>query len=231
MQEILLTEDDETIALGLGYSLSQSGFSVTVCPNAAAAFQMLRERSFDLVLLDLTLPDGSGYEICRRIRAGEDIGPNSRKLPVIFLTACEEEVNIIMGLDMGADDYVTKPFRIGELLSRIRSVLRRCQPEGDTLFSVGQVTVDIQHGKVFRSGQEVFLTALEYKLFLTMIHNRGRVLSRNQLLEGIWDIAGDFVNDNTLSVYIKRLREKLEEDPQKPEVIKTVRGLGYKVGD
>ena len=192
---------------------------------------MLREQSFDLALLDLTLPDGSGYEICRRIRAGEDIGPNSRKLPVIFLTACEEEVNIIMGLDMGADDYVTKPFRIGELLSRIRSVLRRCQPEGDTLFSVGQVTVDIQHGKVFRSGQEVFLTALEYKLFLTMIHNRGRVLSRNQLLEGIWDIAGDFVNDNTLSVYIKRLREKLEEDPQKPEVIKTVRGLGYKVGD
>ncbi len=231
MQEILLTEDDETIALGLEYSLSQSGFSVTVCPNATSTFHMLRERTFDLALLDLTLPDGNGYEICRRIRAGADTGPNSRQLPVIFLTACEEEVNIIMGLDMGADDYVTKPFRIGELISRIRSVLRRSRPEDEALFSVGQVTVDIRHGKVFRGGQEVFLTALEYKLFLTMVHNRGQILSRSQLLEGIFDVAGDFVNDNTLSVYIKRLREKLEEDPQNPEVIKTVRGLGYKVGD
>ena len=136
-----------------------------------------------------------------------------------------------MGLDMGADDYITKPFRVRELISRIRCVLRRCQTGGEAVCRLGNVTVDLSRGKVYKNGQDVFLTAMEYKLLLTLVNNRGRVLSREQLLEGIWDIAGDFVNDNTLSVYIKRLREKLEDDPQEPSVIKTVRGRGYQIDD
>lgn len=231
MQKILLVEDDDTIAVGLQYSLTQNEFAVTVCRSVEEAKHALYSTVFDLALLDLTLPDGSGYDICRQIRSGTRIGSNKEALPVIFLTACEEEVNIVMGLDMGADDYITKPFRVRELISRIRCVLRRCQTGGEAVCRLGNVTVDLSRGKVYKNGQDVFLTAMEYKLLLTLVNNRGRVLSREQLLEGIWDIAGDFVNDNTLSVYIKRLREKLEDDPQEPSVIKTVRGRGYQIDD
>ena len=230
MQRILLVEDDGTIAVGLEYSLTQHGLAVTVCRSAEEARRALCSTVFDLALLDLALPDGSGYDICRQIRAGVQIGGNNESLPVIFLTACEEEVSIVMGLDMGADDYITKPFRVRELISRIRSVLRRCQGGGESVCRFGNVTVDLGRGKVCKDGRDVFLTAMEYKLLLTLVSNRGRVLTREQLLEGIWDIAGDFVNDNTLSVYIKRLREKLEDDPQSPVMIETVRGRGYRIG-
>ena len=224
MQKILLVEDDAAIVAGLQYSLLQNDFETKICRTAAEARVALSEETYDLALLDLTLPDGSGYDICRTIKSG-----GLADMPVIFLTACEEEVNIVMGLDMGADDYITKPFRIRELISRIRSVLRRCQTGGDSVCRIGNITADISRGKVCKNGQDVFLTALEYKLFLTLLTNRGAILSREQLLEGIWDIAGDFVNDNTLSVYIKRLREKLEDNPQEPKLIRTVRGLGYKI--
>ncbi len=226
MMKILLTEDDGAIALGLEYSLRQEGFSVRTCSTCGEALAALAEEPFGLLLLDLSLPDGSGYDVCRAAKAAGD-------LPVIFLTACDDEVNVVMGLDMGADDYITKPFRIRELVSRIRSVLRRYgkAEAAPGQLQVGPVTIQPAQAKVLKDGREILLTALEYRLLLTLASRPGQVLTRAQLLEGIWDIAGDFVNDNTLTVYIKRLREKLEDDPANPAIIKTVRGLGYKAGD
>ena len=224
--KLLVVEDDKTIAQGLEYSLQQEGYTVILCSDVATGRRALTEHSFDLCLLDLTLPDGSGYELCRLAREKWDI-------PAIILTACDEEVNVVMGLELGADDYITKPFRVRELLARIKTVLRRYQ-KGSTaqhMIELDHVRINTLDAKVYKNGQEVFLTALEYRLLLTFTQNEGRVLSRNQLLEGIWDVAGNFVNDNTLTVYIKRLRDKLEEDPQNPSIIKTVRGLGYKVGE
>lgn len=224
--KLLVVEDDKTIALGLEYSLLQEGYQIVLCHDVASGRAAFHEYRFDLCILDLTLPDGSGYELCKLARERWDT-------PVIILTACDEEVNIVMGLEMGADDYITKPFRIRELTARIRTVLRRCQKEAGAknILELGNIRINTLDAKVYKAGQEIYLTALEYRLLLTFASNEGQVLSRNQLLEGIWDVAGDFVNDNTLTVYIKRLREKLEEDPQNPVIIKTVRGLGYKVGE
>lgn len=224
MEHILLVEDDRAIVMGLTYSLEQEGYQVTVQEDCPSALKVLEEQTFDLCLLDLTLPGGSGYDVCRRVK---ELGDT----PVIFLTAMDDEVNVVMGLDMGADDYITKPFRVRELLSRIRSVLRRARRGGENLhqLAIGSLTVNTQEARVWKRGEEVFLTALEYRLLLTFLNHPGQVLTRSQLLEGIWDVAGDFVNDNTLTVYIKRLREKLEDTPQAPQIIKTVRGVGYKL--
>lgn len=224
MEHILLVEDDRAIVMGLTYSLEQEGYQVTVQEDCPSALKVLEEQTFDLCLLDLTLPGGSGYDVCRRVK---ELGDT----PVIFLTAMDDEVNVVMGLDMGADDYITKPFRVRELLSRIRSVLRRAHRGGENLhqLTIGSLTVNTQEARVWKRGEEVFLTALEYRLLLTFLNHSGQVLTRSQLLEGIWDVAGDFVNDNTLTVYIKRLREKLEDNPQAPQIIKTVRGVGYKL--
>ena len=226
--KILLVEDDKTIASGLEYSLQQDQFSTVLCYDVASAKKVLTEQlyAFDLCLFDLSLPDGSGYELCKIVKEQSDI-------PVIFLTAIDDEVNVVMGLDMGADDYITKPFRIRELLSRIKSVLRRYHKQTQTksIIEIDNVRINTLEGKVYKNGYEVPLTALEYRLLLIFANHIGQVLSRSQLLERIWDVAGDFVNDNTLTVYIKRLREKLEDHPQDPTIIKTVRGLGYKVGD
>jgi len=222
----LLVEDDKTIASGLEYSLEKEGFSTVLCHNVASGKKAFLENKFDLCLLDLSLPDGSGYDLCKFIRQESEV-------PIIFLTACDDEVNVVMGLDMGADDYITKPFRLRELISRIKSVLRRYNKEDDSnkIIKLNNLIINTLEAKVYKNGQEVNLTALEYRLLLIFANNKGQVLSRSQLLERIWDVAGDFVNDNTLTVYIKRIREKLEDDPQKPTIIKTVRGLGYKVGD
>jgi DNA-binding response OmpR family regulator len=191
-----------------------------------AGKKALTENKFDLCLFDLTLPDGSGYDLCKMARERWDI-------PVIILTACDEEVNVVMGLELGADDYITKPFRVRELIARIKSVLRRYQKESNlkNIIELEDIKINTMDAKVTKKGQEINLTALEYRLLLTFVNHEGHILTRNQLLEGIWDVAGDFVNDNTLTVYIKRLRDKLEADPQNPTFIKTVRGLGYKVGD
>lgn len=171
--------------------------------------------------MDLTLPDGSGYDVCKRIK---EIGD----FPVIFLTAYDDEVNVVMGFELGADDYITKPFRLKELLVRIKSVFRRYNNEnGDGKINIKDLLVNTNEAKVYKNGNEIILTALEYKLLLILLNNRGCVLSRTQLLENIWDVAGDFVEDNTLTVYIKRLRDKIEENPTEPVYIKTVRGLGY----
>ncbi|NLP35509.1 MAG: response regulator transcription factor [Clostridiales bacterium] len=222
-RKLLLVEDDLAIAMGLEYSLQQENYQVTICNSVASAMASIASETYDLALLDISLPDGNGFDICKKLK---ELGDT----PVIFLTARDDEGSVVMGLDIGADDYITKPFRIRELQSRIRSVLRRSakQVSGD-IIQYGNVTVNITDGKVMKNGQDIFLTALEYRLLLTLINNEGRVVSRNQLLEGIWDVDGDFVNDNTLTVYIKRLREKIEDDPQKPVIIKTIRGFGYQI--
>jgi len=224
MQQILLVEDDKTIAMGLSYSLEEEGYGVTTRHDAASALRELRDRGFDLAILDVSLPDGNGYDVCRAIKAGSDT-------PVIFLTVYSEESNVVMGLDMGADDYVAKPFRLREFLSRVRTVLRRAGGEGKDEIYIGNLVVHIKQAKVTKNGVEIPLTALEYRLLLTLATNRGQLLTRNRLLEDIWDIGGDYVNDNTLTVYIKRLRSKIEDDPQTPTFIHTVRGLGYRMGD
>ncbi len=221
-QQLLIVEDDNSIAVGLEYSLRQEGFDVTICAGVHEALGALQAQRFALAVLDLSLPDGSGYDICRAIKERED-------LPVIFLTARDDETSVVMGLDMGADDYITKPFRIRELVSRIRSVLRRAG-KGGGMYEFGSVQIHPSLGKVFKNGQDVFLSALEYRLLMILVNHAGHILSRNQLLESIWDVSGDFVNDNTLTVYIKRLREKIEDDPQNPVIIETVRGLGYRIG-
>ena len=222
MDKILIVEDDGMIASGLIYALEQEGFAAENAASCEAAQKCYAPGKFTMAILDITLPDGTGYDVCRMIKSRED-------LPILFLTACDDEVNVVMGLDMGADDYITKPFRIRELISRIKSILRRYgkQSGDENIFRAGNVTVDLKKAKVMKNQKEVILTAMEYRLLLTLINHRGQVLSRSQLLEGIWDVAGDFVNDNTLTVYIKRIREKLEDDPAAPKLIKTVRGLGY----
>ena len=226
MIRILVVEDDKTIALGIEYTLKQEGFEVIVCYNAEETRSWICNSEFSLAILDLALPDGDGYELCKLIRDKSDT-------PVIFVTACDDEVNVVMGLDMGADDYITKPFRVKELLSRIKSVLRRYnkQAEQATEITLGNIKINTLEARVYKNSESIFLTTLEYKLLLTLANSQGQVLSRNQILEGIWDVAGDFVNDNTLTVYIKRLREKIEDDPQNPQIIKTIRGLGYRIGD
>ena len=223
--KILVVEDDLSIAMGIEYSLGQEGYEVKVCGNVAEGKAYIENEVVDLCLLDLTLPDGSGYELCK-------VAKENRDIPVIFLTACDDEVNVVMGLDMGADDYVTKPFRIRELISRIKSVLRRHNKTDSkkSIFNYNNIRINTLEAKVYKNNKEVQLTALEYRLLLTFITHEGQALSRNQLLEGIWDIAGDFVNDNTVTVYIKRLRDKLEDDPGNPTFITTIRGIGYKVG-
>ena len=229
---IFLLEDDDAIGMGLKYSLEKEGYNVTLTKTAAQAKELFEEKKNDLCILDINLPDGNGYEVCKYIKEKEDV-------PVIFLTASDAEVNVVMGLEMGADDYVCKPFRVGELMARIKTVLRRAgknqsvQEANDKIIKINNVNIYTNEAKVTitkeTTGEEeqVELTALEYRLLLTFCNNRGTVLSRNKLLEDMWDVSGDFVNDNTLTVYIKRLRDKIEKDPAKPEIIKTVRGLGY----
>lgn len=217
---VFLLEDDEAIGIGLKYSLENDGYTVTIATSVKSAFEIINKEKFALYILDLTLPDGSGYDVCKKIKSIGDF-------PVIFLTAYDDEVNVVMGLELGADDYISKPFRVKELIARIKSVLRRYNRESKGIIKIGNVLINTNKATVFKNGREVILTAMEYKLFLILLNNRGNILSRNKLLEYIWDVEGDFVNDNTLTVYIKRLRDKIEDDPSAPMIIKTIRGLGY----
>jgi DNA-binding response OmpR family regulator len=223
--KILLVEDDRAIVAGLTYLFEEEGFESLVCGDYSQALEAIRTEDFDLALLDVSLPDGSGYDLCKAIKTKAEI-------PVIMLTAMDSEVNVVMGLDIGADDYITKPFRVRELISRINSVLRRYKKSesAHSQLSLGDVVIDQNKARVTKGGEELQLTALEYKLLLVFANYPGRVFSRNQLLEQLWDVGGDFLNDNTITVYIKRLREKIEDDPQEPKLILTVRGLGYKSG-
>ena len=221
MTKILLVEDDSTIVENLCEFLTEEGFSVTAVPGQRQALEILESDSFDLVLLDISLSDGNGFAVCSYVKQNTDT-------PVIFLTASGDEYSVVSGLDMGADDYISKPFRPRELVSRIGVVLRRTG-RAQAVLEAGDITIDTMKATVRREGEEIFLSALEYRLLLILFQNKGMVLTREKLLEAIWDVAGEFVNDNTLTVYIKRLREKIEKDPAHPEIIKTIRRMGYGV--
>ena len=220
MEKLLLVEDDPTLIRMLTSFLTTENFQITSVTGQKAAAETMEVDRPDLALVDISLAEGNGFAVCANAK---ELG-----IPVIFLTASSDEFSVVTGLDMGADDYISKPFRPRELVSRIRSVLRRTGKR-QSVITLGNLTVDTDKGTVMRDGKEVYLSALEYKLFLVFLNNRGQVLTRDKLLEEIWDSAGDYVGDNTLTVYIKRLREKIETDPQNPEFIKTVRGLGYRL--
>ena len=220
MDRLLLVEDDPTLIRMLTEFLTTENFRVTSVTGQRAACEKLEIQNLDLALVDISLSDGNGFAVCA---LAKELG-----VPVIFLTASGDEYSVVTGLDMGADDYISKPFRPRELVSRIRSVLRRAGKR-QSIICLGNLVVDTNKGTVARNGQDVYLSALEYRLLLVFLNNRGQVLTRDKLMEEIWDCAGDYVGDNTLTVYIKRLREKIEADPQNPTLIKTVRGLGYKL--
>lgn len=222
MNRILIVEDDRDIVSNLEVLLRAEGFVVkTVCSRRDAQ-KATEGENFDLILLDLNLPDGNGYSFCAMIKKERDI-------PVIMLTAMGDESSIVTGFQLGADDYVVKPFKPLELVSRIKNILRR-YGKTPAVIRVEDLTVDTLKASVYKNGKEIILSALEYRLLLIFLNHQGEVLSRTRLLNEIWDAAGDYVNDNTLTVYIKRLREKIEDNPADPRIIKTVRGLGYKVG-
>jgi len=220
MKKILLVEDNETIIMGLKYSLEQENFQIISSKTRKEAENIIIKEKIDLVLLDVTLPDGNGFDICKIIKGKLDI-------PVIFLTAQDEETSVVGGLDLGADDYIVKPFRTRELISRINSVLRRYDKniEKSNMIQYKDIKIDTDMAKVYKNDEEIIFTSLEYKILLMLFSNQNKLITREQLLDKIWDIAGNFVNDNTLTVYIKRIRQKLGDE----DVIKTVRGLGYRI--
>ena len=220
MDKLLLVEDDATLIRMVRDYLPSDGFLVCAVTGQTAAQAAMDREKPDLALVDISLAEGNGI--------GVFADAKSRGIPVIFLTASSDEFSVVTGLDMGADDYISKPFRPRELVSRIRNVLRRTKKR-TSIISLGDLTIDTDRGNVHRGGQEVYLSALEYKLLLVFLQHRGQILTRERLLEEIWDCAGDFVSDNTLTVYIKRLREKIEPEPQNPRFIRTVRGLGYRL--
>ena len=220
MTHILLVEDDETIVSTLKDFLYSEGFVADSTDSQSEAVKLLEKNEYDIALLDVSLKEGNGFSLCSAIKS-------TKELPVIFLTASGDEFSVVTGLDLGADDYIAKPFRPRELVSRINSVLRRCGKR-QRYFDIDNVRVDLEKGVVYKNNADVYLSALEYRLFLAFINSGGKILSRSRLLEEIWDVAGDFVNDNTLTVYIKRLRDKIEDDPANPKLIVTVRGMGYR---
>lgn len=224
MKKILLLEDNYAITMGLKYSLEQEGFEIDIAKDVKSALKSLNEDIYSIYLLDITLPDGNGFEVCKQIKAKFD-------RPVIFLTARDEETNVVLGLDMGADDYVTKPFRIRELISRINRILSRYDKGIDksNILKYNDIEINVGKCKVTKAGEEIVFTSLEYKILLLLFSNVGNLVTRDQLLDKIWDMAGNFVNDNTLTVYIKRIREKLNDKEGK--TIQTIRGIGYRVGD
>lgn len=223
MIKLLLAEDDSVIAGTLTELLNREGFSVDAAAGQRQALALLEAGKYDLALLDVSLADGNGFALCAAIKAERD-------LPVLFLTAADDEFSVVTGLELGGDDYIAKPFRPRELVSRIRNVLRRYGREARPA-ELGGVRVDTAKGVATKDGQELSLSPLEYRLLLLFLNNQGVTLTRARLLDELWDLAGDYVSDNTLTVYIKRLREKLGDDPQEPRLIRTVRGVGYRAGD
>lgn len=223
MSRILLVEDDLNLIDGLKYFITKNGFETDVARTVKEALSCYSDGKYDLLLLDLTLPDGSGFEICKKVRLTSDV-------PIIFLTASDEEVNVVMGLDIGGDDYITKPFRLNELMSRIKALIRRTKTfkKEEAEIKSNGVTIEILNNRALKNGQILELTAAEYKLLCFLMKNPNIVLTREKILDKLWDGNGDFVDDNTLSVYIRRLRSKIEDDPNHPQMLVTVRGMGYK---
>ncbi|WP_411335741.1 response regulator transcription factor [Ruminococcus gauvreauii] len=222
MKQIFLVEDDKAIARNLILLLRSEDFTVTHVSTRSEAIAALAGNNFDLALVDISLPDGNGFTVCTEIKENQEI-------PVIFLTASGDEASVVTGLNMGADDYITKPFRPRELVARIKAALRKSGRLG-SVFEICGLYVDTTSGVVKKNDSEVYLSALEYRLLLVFISNPKSIITRGRLLDELWDAAGEFVNDNTLTVYIKRLREKIEDDPANPQIILTVRGTGYRLG-
>ena len=219
--KILIIEDDSTIRSGLKYCLEAEGYEIEESSTANESLKKIN--SSDLILLDVNLPDNSGFELLPEIK-------KIKNVPIIFLTANDLETSIVMGLDMGADDYITKPFRTRELISRIKNVLRRSTQIQDKI-NIKNITIDLQQAKVFKNNQDLGLTAIEYKILLILAINRNQILSREKILASIWDVNEEYVYDNTLTVYIKRIREKIEDNPSNPQIIETIRSKGYRIGD
>lgn len=212
-----------SLIYGLEYSIQKNGFSVDVARTVEEALQIYKEKNYDLLLLDVSLPDGDGFDICKRVREASNV-------PIIFLTASDEEVNVVMGLDMGGDDYITKPFKLNELISRIKALLRRYNftSENVTELKSNNITVKLLENRVFKNEIELELTTAEYKLLCLLMKNKNIVLTRKNILDKLWDGNGSFVDDNTLSVYVRRLRNKIEDNPENPKNLLTVRRMGYK---
>ncbi len=223
MNKILLVEDDLSLIEGLEFSLHKNGFQVEVARTVQETLSLLLENKYDLLLLDLTLPDGSGFEICKKARLTSSV-------PIIFLTASDEEINIVMGLDMGGDDYITKPFKLNELISRINALLRRAGLSDKSRMELKSngITIRLEENRVIKDGLEIELTVSEYRLLCLLIQNPNTILTRSVILDRLWDKSGSFVDDNTLSVYVRRLRSKIEKNPENPVFLLTVRGVGYK---
>ncbi len=222
MSSILLVEDDLSLIYGLEFSIQKSGFSIDIARTVKEAMQMYEKKNYDLLLLDVSLPDGNGFQICEKVREVSNI-------PIIFLTASDEEVNVVMGLDMGGDDYITKPFKLNELISRIKALLRRYNVANNvTKLSSNNITIKLLENRVFKGEFEVELTTAEYKLLCLFMKNKNIVLTRKNILDKLWDGNGSFIDDNTLSVYVRRLRNKIEDNPENPKFLLTVRRMGYK---
>lgn len=220
MEKILIVEDDQSIVENLIKLLNQEGYGTDSCSGQACALEKVENNKYDLILLDIFLSDGNGYSVCTAIK-------NKYTIPIIFLTASSDEYSTVTGFDIGADDYIAKPFRPRELISRIKNVLRRYNKK--SLINLGDLTIDSEKAIVLKNGNEIFLSALEYRLLLLFANNKNITLTRQKILDDLFDVSGEFINDNTLTVYIKRLREKIEDDPQEPKIIITQRGIGYRV--
>lgn len=223
MKKILLVEDDLSLISGLSFAIKKQGYLVDVARTRSEKDRMWAEGKYDLVILDVSLPDGSGFDICRDIR-------QTSKVPVMFLTAADDETDIIMGLDIGGDDYITKPFKLAVFMSRINALLRRSDNfnQTDTELNSNGITVQLLKGEVYKNNKKVELTGNEYKLLCMFMENPDQVLSPEQILNKLWDSNGDYVDTNTMTVYIRRLRKKIEDDPGRPNRILTVRCMGYK---
>lgn len=223
MEKILYVEDDISLIDGLQYTLETSGYAVDNARTVKEALALFGNRHYDLLLLDVTLPDGTGFDVCRQVRSGSTI-------PIIFLTASDQEISIVKGLDMGGDDYITKPFKLNELLSRIKALLRRSQQfsKAESVLEANGIRVDLQERLVWKKNQKIDLSLAEYKLLCLFMQNPNHLMSRELILDRMWDGNGNYVDDNTLSVYIRRLRNKIEDTPNTPHYLLTERGIGYK---
>ena len=223
MSRILLLEDDLSLIDGLDYALKKQGFDMDIARTVKEAADLFTEDRYDLLILDLSLPDGSGFEICQKVR-------QVSKVPIIFLTASDEEINIVRGFDIGGDDYITKPFKLGVFLSRIQALLRRANDFNteNTRINSNGIEIELLKGQAYKKRSPLELTAVEYRLLCLFVQNPDIVLSKEKILDKLWDSEGNYVDDNTLAVYVRRLRMKIEEDPGDPKLLLTIRGMGYK---